>query len=88
MNAIINFECKNQKTLRVDLGDSLITVFALGKLEQRKAFAWTSLEVTEGGGSIETDIVTEDQITERITLLRGDDGLNEIDKEALKLFFN
>ena len=87
MNRISNLSVAHTKTMKINLDDEQITIAPLGSIEGNKAYAWNHLTMTEGGASIETDIVSKGQIIERLHLLRGDDELSELDHEIIKLFF-
>ena len=88
MNSINNLSVVHKRTMNIDLGDEYVTVYAIGKIKGAEAFVWNQLMMTEGGASIEADIVTKSQITERIYVLRGDQDLSDLDHEMLKLFFD
>ena len=88
MNIIENLETKYQRSLTIDLGDSYVTVLPIGTQNNIRTFCWLEQNASEGGVWMESEPVTEQQVIERITKYRGDSGLENLDHQKLKLFFN
>jgi hypothetical protein len=88
MNFIAEIKSTLDRSLHICLDDEEIIVHRLGKFDGKNWYSWTVWSPTEGnlpyyGGQL----VEAHQILERLTLLMGDEPLEEHQLLGVDLFF-
>ena len=76
MDFIESITIKNKQTLNIDMASTYVTISYIGNISMKKHYIWNEIEITEGGGSIISNLLTLDELTKRL----NDLTLNDIKK--------
>lgn len=69
MDYIEEIKVKSSEMLCIDLGSDYITVYKVGTIDSEYHFIWNHLEVTEGGASVSSRLITRTQLIDHIESL-------------------
>ena len=66
MRIIESAKIRDMQTLCIDLGSTYVTIVYAGTVVMKKQFQWSVIEVTEGGASLTSKLLTLPELKERI----------------------
>ena len=70
MSIVESAKIRNKQTLMIDMAASgYIAIFYMGTIQHERQFVWNELEVTEGGGTLHSYLLTLGELMERIDKL-------------------
>ena len=88
MNFIQEIKSTKDRSLHIILDDEEIIVHHLGKFGNQGWYSWTVWGPTEGTSpNYNSQMITEHQILERISLLMGDEPLKGEEMMGIDIFF-
>ena len=66
MDFIESANIVEKQTLIIDMASDYVTVTYIGDISMEKHFVWNKLEITCGGGSLTSQLLTIDQLKNKI----------------------